>query len=73
MQAKVLCLSVLTALGRPDNFFRISAVHLWENHFRVNVQTRGDAGTVQVAHSFFVATDEQGKVLEANPPIKRRT
>jgi hypothetical protein len=70
-QATALCLSVLNALGRPVNFFRISAAYLWENHFRVNVHTGDDATSVRVAHSFFVAVDAQGKVLESNPPIIR--
>jgi len=70
-QAAALCLSVLAALGRPGNFFRISAVQLWEDHFRVNVQTGADAASVRVAHSFFVAADERGKVLASNPPITR--
>jgi hypothetical protein len=70
-QATAVCLSVMTTLGRPGNFFRISAVQLWENHFRVNVQTGADATTVRVAHSFFVAADERGKVLASNPPITR--
>lgn len=70
-QATTLCLSVMTALGRPENFFRISAVCLWENHFRVNVQTGDDATSIRIAHSFFVAVDERGKVLESNPPITR--
>jgi hypothetical protein len=70
-QATALCQAVLTALGRPVNFFRISAVQLWENHFRVNVQTGADPTSVRVAHSFFVLVDERGKVLESKPPIAR--
>jgi hypothetical protein len=46
-------------------------VQLWENHFRVNVQTGADASSVRVAHSFFVAADERGQVLASNPPIAR--
>ena len=71
VQADALCLSVLTALGRPVSFFRISAVRLWENYFRVNVQTGADPTSVRVAHSFFVAADERGKVVESNPQITR--
>ena len=70
-QANALCLSVLTALGRPENFFRISAVCVWEDHYRVNVQTGTDTASARVAHSFFVAVDERGKVVESNPRITR--
>jgi hypothetical protein len=70
-QAHALCVSVLTALGRPVNFFKISAVRLWEDHFRVNVQTGADAASVLIAHSFFVATDGKGNVLESTPRITR--
>lgn len=70
-QATALCLCVLTALGRPENFFRISAVCVWEDHYRVNVQTGADAASARIAHSFFVAVDERGKVVESNPQIAR--
>src|SRR5436190_24239703 len=59
-QAHALCVCVLHGLGRPGDFFKISAVRLWENHFRVNVHTGADAASTRIAHSFFVATDEPG-------------
>ena len=69
--AAAVCSSVMNTLGRPANLFRVAAVRVWGNRFRVNVQTGADAVTVQIAHSFFVSTDEHGKVLESVPPITR--
>ena len=63
--------SVMSALGRPADLFRISVVRLWGNQFRVNVQTGTDAVSSRIAHSFFLAADENGNVLESNPAITR--
>ena len=70
-QARSLCLRILNAIGRPENFFRISAVRLWENYYRVNVQTGSDAVSTQIAHSYFVNTDEKGNVVESTPRITK--
>ena len=69
--AAAVCTSVITTLGRPANLFRVAAVRLWGNHFRVNVQTGADAVSIQIAHSFFVSTDEHGRVTNSVPPITR--
>jgi hypothetical protein len=63
--------SVMKVLGRPEHLFRVSAVRLWANQYRVNVQTGIDAVSVRIAHSFFVSTDENGKIIESVPPIAR--
>ena len=70
-QAAAVCLFVIRALGRPRDLFRVSAVRLWENQFRVNVQTGADITSVRIAHSFFVAADEDGNVVASVPPIAR--
>ncbi len=70
-QAAALCFSVMKILGRPANLFRVAAVRLWGNQFRVNVQTGADAVTVRIAHSFFVSADERGKIVESVPPITK--
>ncbi len=64
--------SVMIALGHPEDFFRVSVVRLWENHYRVNVQTGTDPVSLRVAHSFFLATDENGNIVESSPAITRR-
>jgi hypothetical protein len=70
-QAAALCRFVINLLGRPRDLFRVSAVRLWENQFRVNVQTGADITSVRIAHSFFVAADEDGNVVASVPPIAR--
>ena len=69
--AAAVCASVMNTLGRPANLFRVAALRLWGNHFRVNVQTGADAVTLQISHSFFVSTDEHGRVVNSVPPITR--
>jgi hypothetical protein len=69
--ADAVCSSVMNALGRPENLFRVAVVRVWKNHYRVNVQTGPDAVSIRIAHSFFVAADEKGNVLESSPRITR--
>ena len=70
-RAKEVCQSVLRLLGRPLDLFRISAVRLWDNQYRVNVQTGADVVSARVSHSFFVLVDEKGNVVESNPSLAR--
>jgi hypothetical protein len=70
--AAAICTSVMNVLGRPADLFRVSARRLWDNHYRVNVQTGADAVSVRIAHSFFVAADEKGNVVESIPAIARQ-
>ncbi|QJX00539.1 hypothetical protein [Frigoriglobus tundricola] len=69
--ATVISASVLHELGTPADLFRVSVVRLWENHYRVNVQTGPDAVSTRVAHSFFLKVDEAGAVQAASPAIVR--
>ncbi len=69
--AAAVCVAVINRLGRPHDLFRISAMRLWDNRYRVNVQTGDDVVSVRVAHSFFVAIDEKGNVIESSPQITR--
>ena len=63
---------VMSALGRPANFFKVVVVRLWEGSYRVNVVTGDDPSTSRIAHSFFVVADDRGNVLESAPPIARQ-
>jgi hypothetical protein len=63
---------VMTALGRPANFYRVSVIRLWENNYRVNVLTGLDPSALAIAHSYFVAADDQGNVVTSTPPLARR-
>lgn len=69
--ATAIAASVLRELGKPTDLFRVSVVRLWENHYRVNVQTGSDAVSARVAHSFFLEVDEAGAVLTSAPAIAR--
>jgi hypothetical protein len=62
---------VLAALGRPDRLFRVAVVPLWGDHFRVNVVTGDDPGAVRIPHSYFVAADGRGNIVESMPAIRR--
>jgi hypothetical protein len=70
-RAAALCLAVIRALGRPPGLFGVSAVWLWEDHFRVNVRTGADASSVVIPHSFFVTADADGNVLVSVPRLAR--
>jgi hypothetical protein len=70
-QAASVCLAVIRALGRPPDLLGISAVRLWENHFRVNVRTGRDVTSVLIPFSFFVTADEDGTVLASVPRLAR--
>jgi hypothetical protein len=69
--AGAIVVSVLRDLGKPADLFRVTVVRLWNNHYRVNVQTGPDAVSARVAHSFFLEVDEAGAVLTSNPAITR--
>jgi hypothetical protein len=62
---------VLTSLGRPPGLYRVAVVPLWLNYYRVNLLVGTDPTAVQTAHSYFVAADEAGRILTANPPLTR--
>ena len=62
---------VLTSLGRPPGLYRVAVEPLWLNYYRVNVLVGTDLTAVQTARSYFVAADEAGHILTANPPLAR--
>ncbi|MDB5314120.1 MAG: hypothetical protein JWO38_8322 [Gemmataceae bacterium] len=64
--------SVITSLGRPDDFFKIVVIRLWEDSYRVNVLTGQDPASVRIAHSFFVVADNRGNVVESTPAIAKQ-
>jgi hypothetical protein len=64
--------NVLTALGRPVGLYRVNVLPLWGDHFRVNVITGVDPTEARIPHSFFLAADIRGNIIEAAPPITRR-
>ena len=64
--------SVLHALGQPRDLHRVQVRRLWEHYFRVNVFVGVDATTAKVAHSFFLATDGEGKITSCTPTITKQ-
>jgi hypothetical protein len=69
--AAAVSASVINILGSPANLFRVSAVRLWGDCYRVNVQIGSDAVSISIAHSFFIVADEKGNVTESTPKIVR--
>ena len=63
--------AVLTALGRPANFLRVSVRQITGDGFRVNVLVGPDAASARIAHSFFVTADSEGKVVASSPAIAK--
>ena len=63
--------SVLAALGRPPGLYRVAVLPLWPNYYRVNVLVGTDPTAVRIAHSYFVAADEAGRILTTTPPLTR--
>jgi hypothetical protein len=63
---------VLATLGTPGGQHRVDVRRLWDHHFRVNVLLGADAVSIRIAHSFFLAVDGNGNVVESTPAITRQ-
>jgi hypothetical protein len=63
---------VLHALGEPGGLYQVEVRPLWQDHYRVNVLVGADAASVRVAHSFFLVTGGDGKILTSTPKITRQ-
>jgi hypothetical protein len=65
---------VLKRLGTPRSLYRVTAMNVWKNHFRVNVYCQSHTGEaltpVVMTDSFFV--DVVGEDIVAQPPIQLR-
>ena len=70
--ANAICLQVMTALGRPSDFLRITSRQVTLNGFRVNVLTGTDASSARISHSFFVTADADGRVKTSAPVILKQ-
>lgn len=62
---------VLKSLGRPENLHRVQVRKLWNRHYRVNVFAGADPNSIRVANSYFLVADDDGKIIEAKPPIEK--
>lgn len=62
----------MQALGRPASLYQVEVRHLWENHYRANVFVGADAASTRIAHSFFLAAEEDGNIVASVPDITRK-
>ena len=63
--------SVLAALGRPDDLFRVTVRLVVADNYRVNVLIGPDAVSARIAHSFFVKADNVGALTSSTPAIQK--
>jgi hypothetical protein len=63
---------VIGSLGRPEDLYQVTVRPLWRGHYRVNVWTGTDAASARVAHSYFVAADDDGAIASTAPRITRQ-
>jgi hypothetical protein len=62
---------VLDQLGCPEAAHSVSVRLLWSGHYRVNVYVGEAAAFAEIAHSYFVTADEEGRILESVPVIRK--
>jgi len=67
-----ICRHVLGVLGRPVDFLRITVRQITSEGHRVNVVVGPDMATARIAHSYFITSDELGKVLNSTPIITKQ-
>jgi len=63
---------ILHALGKPHDLLKVQVRPLWENYYRANVFTGKDAGSAQVADSYFLTTDGDGNIIASAPKITKK-
>lgn len=64
--------NLIRMLGEPLFEHRVETRELWECHYRVNVLVGGELGSMRIVHSYFLATDGEGNILEATPRIRKQ-
>jgi hypothetical protein len=57
---------ILNALGSPPNLYKVQVVNVgdqrWRANVRVHVQSDGTVQVSKIAHSFYIKTDDKGKI-----------
>ncbi len=66
-----ICRSVMTTLGQPKDFLKITLRAVSGNSYRVNVVTGEHLASARIAHSFFVTVDEKGNLTSSQPTISK--
>jgi hypothetical protein len=69
----VIAEQVIHGLGNAGALHRVQVRSLWGDFFRVNVLVGPDAASLKVANSYFLKTDNEGKIVEATPKIIRQS
>lgn len=49
-----LVAGILSRVGRPDDFIKADARHLWDNKYRINIWATVD-GQARIVHSEFIS------------------
>ena len=73
---KVVTEQVMEVVGSVPNFQRVEARNVFNNNWRVNIwcsQQKDDLLRITshslIEHSYFVTTDDKGKILKSKPEI----
>lgn len=63
---------VVHCLGKLTPQQRIQVRLLWGGFFRVNLIQVDEVGSIKIASSFFLRTDDDGKIIESMPAMPAR-
>ena len=62
---------VMHTLGMPLGLHDVQVRRLWEDRYRVNVFIGENAASAKIANSYFLKADNDGKIVESIPKIKK--
>lgn len=67
-----VCKQVLDSIGKPPRFSCILATQINPHRYRVNVRVYKEEWGEKLTDSFWVETDDSGKVIKTNPLMTRK-
>jgi len=62
---------VFQSLGQPADLQNLQVRHLWNDKYRVNVLLGANAASANVAHSYFMSVDNDGRIISSTPLITK--
>lgn len=62
---------VFQNLGQPGHLQSLQVRHLWNDKYRVNVLLGVNAASANVAHSYFMSVDNDGRIISSTPLITK--
>ena len=65
----VIAEQVVKSISVPASILSIRVSHLWDRRYRVNVYVGENNASSTVAKSYFVETNEEGKIVKSTPPM----